>query len=288
MKLVSAMCPNCGAQLELDEKMEKGFCMYCGSQVLVQDEVQKYKTEIGGRVSAEENLSAGELAQNGDTFMEIGNIRQAYEAFSEMSRKYPDDFRGWWGLVRTVTEDFSLMPSKGNYHTEERQTAAEYFDSACKTAGDSAGNFKEIYKNWDRKYSLDQKIMEFEAEYGKYKPVRSGTDSSQLPEVFTLAKGILLTILLSVFVAVSFVILIVLEFAIILYLFTGTKTWRRLVSWIIAVLLFYPAFKVFKYALFKFQERMKAIAAAKKYERLSSEMKKRMEEIEREYSDISE
>lgn len=41
MKLVSAMCPNCGAKLELDENMEKGFCMYCGSQILVQDAVQK-------------------------------------------------------------------------------------------------------------------------------------------------------------------------------------------------------------------------------------------------------
>lgn len=41
MKLVSAMCPNCGAKLELDENMEKGFCMYCGPQILVQDAVQK-------------------------------------------------------------------------------------------------------------------------------------------------------------------------------------------------------------------------------------------------------
>ena len=57
---------------------------------------------------------------------------------------------------------------------------------------------------------------------------------------------------------------------------------------IIAVLLFYPMYKFLEYALFKFKERMKAIDAAKQYERLSPEMKERMEEIERENSDISE
>ena len=286
MKLVSAMCPNCGAQLELDENMEKGFCMYCGSRILVQDDAQKYKPELSGQIFVQGVLSAEELAKNGETFMKAGNIRQAYEAFRELSAKYPDDFRGWWGLVRAVTSDFSLMPSKENYYTEERETAAEYFDHACKSAGDSAGNFKEIYEKWDRKYSLDKKIMEFEAEYGKYKPFRSGTDSSQLPEVFTLAY-ILPTILWAVLVGISFMIVVVLAMAIMILL-SAIKTRRNLIFVIIAVLLFYPAFKVCEYALFKFKERMKAIDAAKQYERLSPEMKERMEEIEREYSDISE
>ena len=39
MKLVSAKCPNCGANLELNEKNEKTKCNFCNSTIIVEDAI---------------------------------------------------------------------------------------------------------------------------------------------------------------------------------------------------------------------------------------------------------
>ena len=38
MKLVAVKCPNCGANLECEEGMQKVFCKYCGTPVILDDE----------------------------------------------------------------------------------------------------------------------------------------------------------------------------------------------------------------------------------------------------------
>lgn len=38
MKVVALKCPNCAGEIQLDSTREFGFCMYCGSKVLIQKE----------------------------------------------------------------------------------------------------------------------------------------------------------------------------------------------------------------------------------------------------------
>lgn len=38
MKLIAVKCPNCGANLECEEGMQKIFCKYCGTPVILDDE----------------------------------------------------------------------------------------------------------------------------------------------------------------------------------------------------------------------------------------------------------
>ena len=40
MKLVAANCPNCGANMQVDEEKEQCTCLYCGTNILIQDAVQ--------------------------------------------------------------------------------------------------------------------------------------------------------------------------------------------------------------------------------------------------------
>ncbi len=51
MALVSLNCPNCGGSLKMEDTMEKGFCMYCGTSFLVKDEIQRVKVEHSGTVN---------------------------------------------------------------------------------------------------------------------------------------------------------------------------------------------------------------------------------------------
>lgn len=60
MALVSLKCPNCGGSLQIENTMEKGFCMYCGSSFMVKDEIQRIQVEHRGTV----NLSRKEEANN--------------------------------------------------------------------------------------------------------------------------------------------------------------------------------------------------------------------------------
>lgn len=42
-ELVPAVCPQCGANIELDKNLEQGFCNYCGTKIIIKDVVQKVK-----------------------------------------------------------------------------------------------------------------------------------------------------------------------------------------------------------------------------------------------------
>jgi len=65
MELVHTKCPNCGAEIQLDESKENGFCLYCGSSVIFK-----------------EGLSCGTIIVNGveishDTSKDIINIAKS-------------------------------------------------------------------------------------------------------------------------------------------------------------------------------------------------------------------
>jgi DNA-directed RNA polymerase subunit RPC12/RpoP len=42
IKMVSAVCPHCGAQLEVNSNLEKAFCQYCGTQYFVANAVTNH------------------------------------------------------------------------------------------------------------------------------------------------------------------------------------------------------------------------------------------------------
>ena len=50
MALQTFKCPNCNGELQMDDGLEKGYCMYCGSTIHVKEEVAKIKIELSGKV----------------------------------------------------------------------------------------------------------------------------------------------------------------------------------------------------------------------------------------------
>lgn len=45
VKFVSAICPECKGNLELDSKLETAFCQYCGAQCIVENAPKKAKKQ---------------------------------------------------------------------------------------------------------------------------------------------------------------------------------------------------------------------------------------------------
>ena len=44
IKLQDAKCPNCGANIQVNDKLENTICQYCGSQVVIEEAIEKYSS----------------------------------------------------------------------------------------------------------------------------------------------------------------------------------------------------------------------------------------------------
>lgn len=66
--MVKLFCPGCGSSLELDDSRDFGFCMYCGTKVML---TQKVKVEHSGSV---------ELSNETNERKQLDAIRLLYEA----------------------------------------------------------------------------------------------------------------------------------------------------------------------------------------------------------------
>ncbi len=118
MGIISYKCESCGAMLELREDMESGFCTYCGTSYSIEREHAG-----SGDVSV--------LVKAGDTFIKIGDYRSARQKFEEVTRNYPYDYRGWWGLIKVITKNLTDTDISKAQLIETK----DLFRNVCATAG---------------------------------------------------------------------------------------------------------------------------------------------------------
>jgi len=119
MSFIAAKCTNCGGEIQVNEKSESGFCMYCGGKIIIKEAVQKMK--IDGKVQVDGINTADKLAKNGETFLILEEYEKARKTFKKLSEQFPEDYRGWWGVVRAYTDNLTFsdklrkMFSQGSY-----------------------------------------------------------------------------------------------------------------------------------------------------------------------------
>lgn len=80
MAMVSIKCPNCAGALELDGSKEFGFCMFCGSQVHIQED--KTKVEVSGQVKFDESEKYNNFLNLANQAYAVGNMEEAYNYFT--------------------------------------------------------------------------------------------------------------------------------------------------------------------------------------------------------------
>lgn len=120
MARIEAICAECGAHLSLDS--ERAVCPYCGASV-------ETGHSTGYELTVRENLS-----RDGDEFLEMGETLAAEKCFRKLTAIYPYDYRGWWGLLRLLSADFT----REELTAEEYAKAGEYGRKACALATDAS------------------------------------------------------------------------------------------------------------------------------------------------------
>lgn len=115
MPLVPAKCTQCGSNLEIDSSKEAAICPFCNTPFITEKAINHYNTT---NVTNIENLHADVVnilddnskenkVLSGDTFIKLGDYAKAESVYIELTENFPHDYRGWWGLIRVKTLDFT-------------------------------------------------------------------------------------------------------------------------------------------------------------------------------------
>ena len=107
MNLVSAKCPNCGANIEVSPEMETTKCKSCGSAILVDDAIQKYKIEVSGEVSLSGISSLENDLELGKQCLAAQDWETAYKVYSGAIDKKSVCFEAWSGCLSALTQNFT-------------------------------------------------------------------------------------------------------------------------------------------------------------------------------------
>jgi tetratricopeptide (TPR) repeat protein len=84
MPFVAAKCPQCGGEIQLDSQMETGFCMHCGSKILVQEAIRAVRIDNTHMISTWMNM--------GKSALMAGNYEESYGYFTKVVENDPENW----------------------------------------------------------------------------------------------------------------------------------------------------------------------------------------------------
>ena len=96
MSLDTLRCSRCDGELLHDAKLNIFICSYCGTK-FTQTTTDTGRQELDRRV------------KSGDTLIEMGDYETAERIFTKISEEFSYDYRGWWGLIKIITKNFSKI-----------------------------------------------------------------------------------------------------------------------------------------------------------------------------------
>lgn len=91
MGLVALKCPGCGGEIQLDDSKESGFCMHCGSKLMVQDEIQRI--EISGKVKLDHSETLANCLKLANEAYEAHNYSEAYNYYTKVLEIKSDEYK---------------------------------------------------------------------------------------------------------------------------------------------------------------------------------------------------
>ena len=65
-----------------------------------------------GILPNEETSEVNRLAADAETFMRLNETQKAYELYIEMQNRYPEDYRGWWGVPYVQSERLTRLDNE--------------------------------------------------------------------------------------------------------------------------------------------------------------------------------
>ena len=191
MELKDAKCPNCGGQLKLNPALEKGICIFCGTEIIVSEAIQKFSGEISGIASTKSSLIHAQHQ------LEDGDFDGAMKSFKHIIETSPENAEAYYGMFNcsVVIADYYRKKNAGmaravpQYYDDLSEAVQKYGRRAVQYASESERTQYETEVN-----SIVEKIQEYNTT--PQKKSRSGGcyvatavyGSYDCPEVWTLRR----------------------------------------------------------------------------------------------------
>ncbi len=158
MELKNAKCPNCGGQLKLNPALQKGICIYCGSEIIVSE-----------AIAAAQHISGiqGENAVKTRAYQKIedGDVNGAEKDFKHLIDLNPSDWEGHYG--RLVCEVFAAdyyRRLNAGVLSNSMSTYVRSLEDAVNSHGTRALRYADTDEN---KAKVQRQIDAIEAQLGK-------------------------------------------------------------------------------------------------------------------------
>lgn len=91
MKLVAAVCPSCGAKLDVNPNEETVVCKYCSSTIIIQDAIAKYKIEISGNVEISNLPKVDNYIKIAERHLKDCEYQDAFDYYKKAIELDPDN-----------------------------------------------------------------------------------------------------------------------------------------------------------------------------------------------------
>ncbi len=162
MKLVSAKCPSCGANLKVNKNDETIKCEYCQQNIIIDDAIACYKLKISGIVSIDGISTNSDLIKSGNELISIGEYLQAKKKFREFSEKCPKDYQGWLGLLICRTRNFTIRDNNIMFQNDVDNYLMHFKNTASKEVYDEYFEKIDRYLYPDKYKRLEEQKKEEE------------------------------------------------------------------------------------------------------------------------------
>lgn len=161
VKLESAKCPNCGANLKLSKEDETVKCEYCQQTIIVDQAIACYKLKISGTVSIEGIETNKELVFAANQLLDMNEYLKAKRKFLELSEKCPDNYQGWLGLLICRTRNFTIRDNNIMFENDVNK----YYEHFLSVAPDE---IKKQYSELIENYLYPKSEQIIRAPYNKF------------------------------------------------------------------------------------------------------------------------
>lgn len=138
-------CPQCGADLELDDSKEFGFCSSCGTKIEL-NETLELKHSGSVQMKPDNSDQGHDWIALGNQAFDGGNYQEAYDCFTKGLEDVPDDITALYrkGICAI------FLSSNDSLRTAELSagiaSAAELINARYSQAGDDAGKLEQVRK----------------------------------------------------------------------------------------------------------------------------------------------
>ena len=138
-------CEMCGS-IDLIKQDGVFVCQSCGCKYSVEDAKKMMiegAVEVTGTVKVDGIHDLETLIENANTFVNLGEFKKAEDLFDRVSNTYPKDYRGWYGKMQALTENFNNNLSVLNSNSKKNEFFMTYKNAIVLSPEGESKHIKE-------------------------------------------------------------------------------------------------------------------------------------------------